>query len=1059
MDMGDIYKEYSEATRGLESQARRERERIAREVTTQRGKIEGQRATLTSQLNTILGNLEASRKMEMRKRDLPITKPSRALLASIAGSSADVKRQAAKHYAELDKLLAELETAEGEAITDIARQVSEKQAEINKWRSESEASYKEYQQAVARAETERRKYEAGVVVVGAERHKLDTGEWVDKSYWDSLRQQDKDYLNKYGIERFNKYYIPAQTWLTGATEKKLEPYKVEGGYDLVAIRKAGINIPLLLSAGFSQTDIKAADKFIADQKAITTTLVPFMTTYKTAQEAYNAGVITMKEFMAWKNIELYPKGRKGYTPVSTYDLAKARNAGVSENFLVDAGFDRADIKEMVAYDKVLTDLKQYTDKEGKIDIIGALKNKAVTTADLKLIGIDDKAIRQGEHYAGIGKVRTFWEGITPWEEWKGEKASAKGVGEMAAVMLIPGVWAKDWNEMDNKWRAINIAIDIAYILPFVGWIARGAKIGAIGLRALRISSKAIRATSRTAKVAGKAQLALAEATKALHRLPMGARGYPKLASRVQHLAQASMKADKAFANSIMKLTKVTPRELAKFEKLSKMPGIKQSVIDVGKSQTELSKAWDILGKYKVGSKEYIQQLTKVQAAQARLGTTLGKFDKAMRPRQKVGVSTGWDRIISGTEKELQRAESELERLLAKQKKGLPIDLDYLKELKATIKSLKAELHNFKASKAAGESPPLPEGYKAQWTEIPKAEPEKLMSDIEGFLKQRKGISEPGIQQPLPFKGGGVASPTRVAVKVAPKVKPAIKPMPGVSKLKLKPIYKPTAKIPVAKPTAPKVKPKVDAKPTPTEIAGITAAEWARMPVAAREKALREIEATAYEAVIAPATRGLTKASEIAVVQAATRAAIRNATRAITRGATQAELATQLEAVLKPLTKIVPKTRIKAIVKAITKITTKLTPKIRPKPKLKPRLRIRIPLPDGTTRLLTKREAEGIIAWKQGIMYKLLYPPFGQKQIVNSRKPLAGVKYYSGAGSAAKSIIAKHGIIPAEVTRDMGIMDITIRTPPQKRSKPRIHFRRDIKQRTRTTPRPSIGTMR
>ena len=66
-------------------------------------------------------------------------------------------------------------------------------------------------------------------------------------------------------------------------------------------------------------------------------------------------------------------------------------------------------------------------------------------------------------------------------------------------------------------------------------------------------------------------------------------------------------------------------------------------------------------------------------------------------------------------------------------------------------------------------------------------------------------------------------------------------------------------------------------------------------------------------------------------------------------------------------------------------------------------------------------------------------------------PLEGVKYFSGLGSVARSIIAKHGYVPPEVLRDMGIMDVIIRTPWEKKSKPKIFFKRDIHQRTKTTP--------
>lgn len=101
--------------------------------------------------------------------------------------------------------------------------------------------------------------------------------------------------------------------------------------------------------------------------------------------------------------------------------------------------------------------------------------------------------------------------------------------------------------------------------------------------------------------------------------------------------------------------------------------------------------------------------------------------------------------------------------------------------------------------------------------------------------------------------------------------------------------------------------------------------------------------------------------------------------------------------------------------------------------------------------LTKKQREGIMAWKQGIMYRLIYPPYGAKDMINSRKPLAGVKYDSGSGSAYRSVLAKGGVVPREVLRDMGIMDLRFRTTRPTSKKPKLFYKRDIKQKTTTTP--------
>ena len=84
------------------------------------------------------------------------------------------------------------------------------------------------------------------------------------------------------------------------------------------------------------------------------------------------------------------------------------------------------------------------------------------------------------------------------------------------------------------------------------------------------------------------------------------------------------------------------------------------------------------------------------------------------------------------------------------------------------------------------------------------------------------------------------------------------------------------------------------------------------------------------------------------------------------------------------------------------------------------------------------------------MYKLTFPPYGENEMVNSLKPIRGIKYYKGAKSAYRSITRIGGKVPPVIKRDMGIMDIKITTPAY--GKPKMTFTRDVKQKTRLTRR-------
>ena len=128
---------------------------------------------------------------------------------------------------------------------------------------------------------------------------------------------------------------------------------------------------------------------------------------------------------------------------------------------------------------------------------------------------------------------------------------------------------------------------------------------------------------------------------------------------------------------------------------------------------------------------------------------------------------------------------------------------------------------------------------------------------------------------------------------------------------------------------------------------------------------------------------------------------------------------------------------------------------RPPEPTKPRKKIKPPflLLNATGKELTSDELEGAVAWRQGIMYKLIYPPYGKVNIINSRKPFPNMKIHTGADSAFKTLVQRgKGTLPKTIKRDMGIMDITIVTGVGRSKKPKMKFKLDRYQSTDVTPR-------
>jgi len=243
---------------------------------------------------------------------------------------------------------------------------------------------------------------------------------------------------------------------------------------------------------------------------------------------------------------------------------------------------------------------------------------------------------------------------------------------------------------------------------------------------------------------------------------------------------------------------------------------------------------------------------------------------------------------------------------------------------------------------------------------------------------------------------------------------------------------------------------------------------------ARANALSQLSPATREAII---TENLTQATAAAKVElqlqsqteTATDLAIALAHSLALQGQTATQIKLQVEQALQEQVQTVTQTQLKTdlqteletIPRIVTRLVTKVPPKVPVKvpgkvpPKTPPKTPPRVPppvvitLPDGSGQELTKEERRGAVGWKQGFMYKLIWPPYGQNNIVNTRKPIKGIKYHTGPQSAYRSITKIGGKIPDTIKRDMGIMDITITTP--KTGKPSMRFELDRKQKTKLTP--------
>ena len=102
--------------------------------------------------------------------------------------------------------------------------------------------------------------------------------------------------------------------------------------------------------------------------------------------------------------------------------------------------------------------------------------------------------------------------------------------------------------------------------------------------------------------------------------------------------------------------------------------------------------------------------------------------------------------------------------------------------------------------------------------------------------------------------------------------------------------------------------------------------------------------------------------------------------------------------------------------------------------------------------LTNREYIGIVAWRQGMFYIIVYPPYTKAQIVYTRKPVPGISYAKGPQSPQKSAAVIGGKLPRTFEVAMGITKVRV-SPGAKRGKPKLTYRQ------RKPARPKLGIVR
>ncbi len=661
-------------------------------------------------------------------------------------------------------------------------------------------------------------------------------------------------------------------------------------------------------------------------------------------------------------------------------------------------------------------------------------------------------IASAQEYAALGpgvksKVQVdvklkWYEHLTSVKEEEGEQVTAKSFALQVGDAVVPFMYtARNWNEMEDWEKGVHLFADTVFS---VGYLKSGKALAttlkgkvttpatkpitsvtertASGQLKVMTPTNQARAEYQTiqklAKDAGetmrdfqlkRAAVAQAEELGVIPKniaLP-GNQVQRTLLNSLQVSAQRAKVAGRAFAETFPNVSKLTPAQLKKIEKLSGFKGLAKSVKQIATLHAELEKQWAIYDKVLAqrGISDWFTRLKlkDIELTQKQLQKAYTQYHNVIRPQRLYSTKGPSYRIpqeqliaLSKKANAGNLADAYENLALAKklQRSG-KLTRQQLKQVESNIDDLQSRIRSLlkEAEAEADFKPEVPEasppdklgggyGSQGQWTKKQFDEEVKRVADINAKDKQQAFWE---LQKEIR---------TKTAVQEQEKVKEKLEELWKTKKQLT------TEKAPEAIPAKEKIKaPKVDKEPKfgmkPKEKVKVTAREIPQEVRGRRTFAqiAREYGESAVEDAIGVPISGLNTARQVktatqinqefqdklcGATQAATSALVNTyqATQNWNQSFTDAMNAVDTYLQLQPQTQTQAQAQTQLVIKTAVRQAVKelLETKPRPIPK-------KLPVgPDDEPKLEIERvegvpRNPGIIRWNKGVVQVEIVPPY------------------------------------------------------------------------------------
>ena len=594
---------------------------------------------------------------------------------------------------------------------------------------------------------------------------LESGDWIRKSEYAKMDENAKDYINKYGLEQYNELYVVAQNWLVDTIKEKSVHLDTDEWVDKVEYDALSLKEQTYLNKhGVDEFDKwrEQSVEIETDKGKVTMPQSEWEAFSKPKQlETFLGRQPSIKEY---EDYILQEKGittgwwQKMLFPTGTLDAPETQIARRWAREEWYATYAATSAERLAAVGIWTAETGVPFPAPGAKALLPGIEKKDVTTPEWVQTGIAPAAYAFPFTGGGVplyvaSGVLTAGTSYLTAESWKRSTTMERimGIGgiALAASPLLFKVGGLTKSQLDLytvgtrkplvRFRSpyvrgrttlvqkaafqLEKGMTEAPHVPETIWVPKHVP-GKIrtpvtikwgrGLQRAGLSAE-IEKLAFNARAAAK-DLKSAQTAASPFRFPdlKGTSAWLKAQSNLKLAQMRALSADTKFLEGLRRL-RLNPKQIKLLERVTGYKKLGSLMRNVASATKAVKKAWAAVDKTKIGTPAHLKALSNLEKAKTELNIAANKLDDALQPRYIESTHAGWAWLIDDAAHDLMKAKWAHSSAQMTARELVPSKAKQLMEIaKEELAAAERRLDLMIKARDAGLHPPDISGYTPFW---------------------------------------------------------------------------------------------------------------------------------------------------------------------------------------------------------------------------------------------------------------------------------------------------------------------------------------------------------